>query len=137
MKGREDDRQRPSKTPPRHRAGDHRAVPGGGASGDRGIVLVSHRLDALGVRRGDAGRVRLARLADVGRDARGPVVTIDDPAVLERQVAYLDRLRALGRPQRNLGYVVCLVGVLMVVIARFRLGGEPWALWGGAAIIAI
>jgi hypothetical protein len=63
-------------------------------------------------------------------------VTIDDPAVLERQVAYLDRLRALGRPQRNLGYVVCLVGVLMVVIARFRLGGEPWALWGGVGIIA-
>jgi hypothetical protein len=63
-------------------------------------------------------------------------VTMEDPAVLERQVAYLERLRALGRPQRNLGYIACLVGVLMVVIARFRLGGEPLALWGGAAIIA-
>ena len=63
-------------------------------------------------------------------------MTIEDPAVLERQVAYLDRLRALGRPQRTLGLVACLVGVVMVVIARFRLGGEPWALWAGAAVIA-
>ena len=61
---------------------------------------------------------------------------IDDAALLERQHAYLDHVRALGRRERNLGYVACLVGVMMVVIARFRLSGEPWLLWGGGAMVA-
>jgi len=56
---------------------------------------------------------------------------------MERQAAYLDKVRALGRRERNFGYVACLVGVLIVVVARFRLSGEPWLLWSGVAVIAV
>ena len=62
-------------------------------------------------------------------------MTIDDPAVLDRQVAYLDRIRSLGRRERMFGLVASLVGVLIIVVARFRLAGEPWALWGGVAVV--
>jgi hypothetical protein len=62
-------------------------------------------------------------------------MTIDDPAVLERQVAYLDRIRTMGRRERTLGLVVSLIGVLIIVVARFRLAGEPWALWSGVAVV--
>lgn len=61
---------------------------------------------------------------------------IDDPAILDRQNAYLDAIRARGRRERSLGLIASLVGVLIVVVARFRLSGEPWALWGGLAIVA-
>ena len=64
-------------------------------------------------------------------------MTIDDPAVLDRQVAYLDMIRARGRRERSWGLIASLVGVLIVVVARFRLTGEPWALWGGLAVVAI
>ena len=63
-------------------------------------------------------------------------MTLDDPATLDRQAEYLDAVRALGRRPRALGYIACLVGVLMVAIARFRLGGESWLLWSGVAVIA-
>ena len=64
-------------------------------------------------------------------------MTIDDPVVLDRQVAYLDAVRALGRRERSWGLIASLIGVLIIVVARFRLSGEPWALWGGAAIVAV
>ena len=55
---------------------------------------------------------------------------IDDPAMLDRQIAYLDAIRARGRRERSLGLIASLVGVLIVVVARFRLSGAPWALCG-------
>ena len=61
----------------------------------------------------------------------------DDPALLDRQVAYLDSIRALGRRERFLGLGASLIGVLIVILARFRLGGEPWALWGGVGVVAV
>jgi hypothetical protein len=61
----------------------------------------------------------------------------DDPATLERQSAYLDRVRSLGRPQRFAGFVACAAGVAMMVLARYRLGGAPWLLWPGVAIVAL
>ena len=64
-------------------------------------------------------------------------MSLEDPALLERQHAYLDQIRALGRRERNLGFIACLVGVLVVVVARFRFAGEPWLLWGGAAVVAL
>ena len=60
-----------------------------------------------------------------------------DRAVPDRQSAYLETIRRMGRPQRNLGFIVCLLGVMMLVIARFRLAGAPWLLWGGVAVIAV
>jgi hypothetical protein len=62
---------------------------------------------------------------------------IDDAATLDRQSAYLEQVRALGRPQRTAGFIACLVGVLVMVLARFRLDNSPWLLWPGVAIVAL
>ena len=57
---------------------------------------------------------------------------IDDPVELQQRAAYLDALRAQGRPARFAGFVACLAGVLILVIGRYRLGGATWLLWSGA-----
>ena len=61
----------------------------------------------------------------------------DDAAQLARQAAYVDTLRAQGRPARFAGFVACLAGVLVLVIGRFKLGGAPWLLWSGVTIIGV
>ena len=61
----------------------------------------------------------------------------DDTAQLDRQSAYLDQVRALGRPQRFAGFVACALGVAMMVLAKYRLNGAPWLLWPGVAIVAL
>jgi protein-S-isoprenylcysteine O-methyltransferase Ste14 len=61
----------------------------------------------------------------------------DDPAQLARQSAYLDSMRAQGRPARFAGFIACLLGVLVLVLGRFRLGGPPWMLWTGVAIVGL
>ena len=63
-------------------------------------------------------------------------MTIDDPAVLDRQVAYLDRIRAMGQRERTIGLFASLVGVLIIVVARFRLTDQTWLLWVGVAVVA-
>ncbi len=60
---------------------------------------------------------------------------MDDPAFLDRQSAYLDTLRGLYRPERTAGFAACLIGAAMLIVARFRLNGEPWLLWGGAGVV--
>jgi hypothetical protein len=62
---------------------------------------------------------------------------IDDPAELDRRSAWLDAMRAQGRSARFAGLVACLVGVLVLIIGRYRLGGAVWMLWGGAGIVAL
>jgi hypothetical protein len=62
---------------------------------------------------------------------------IDDPVELQQRVAYLERLRAEGRRARFAGFVACLVGVMILVIGRFRLGGAAWLLWSGLAVVAL
>jgi hypothetical protein len=64
-------------------------------------------------------------------------MSLQAPADLDRQVAYLETLRGLGRPQRMAGMIACLVGVLMMVLARYRLGGAPWLLWPGVGVVAL
>jgi len=54
-----------------------------------------------------------------------------------REAAYLETLRGLGRPERTAGVIACLVGVVIMVLARYRFGGEPWLLWSGVAICAV
>jgi hypothetical protein len=61
----------------------------------------------------------------------------EDQAQLARQAAYVDTLRAQGRPARFAGFVACLAGVLVLVIGRFKLGGAPWLLWSGVTIIGV
>ena len=60
----------------------------------------------------------------------------DEIQHLDRQSAYLDTVRAVGRPARMAGVVCCLVGVLVLVVARFKLGGLAWMLWCGAGVVA-
>jgi hypothetical protein len=62
---------------------------------------------------------------------------IDDSAVLDRQAAYFEHVRALGRPARFAGFIACALGVAMMVLARYRLDGAPWVLWLGVAIVAL
>jgi hypothetical protein len=61
---------------------------------------------------------------------------IDDAANLDRQSAYLEQIRGLGRPQRFAGFIACAFGVAMIVLARFKLDNAPWLLWPGVAVIA-
>jgi hypothetical protein len=61
----------------------------------------------------------------------------DDTVELQRRAAYLEALRAQGRPARFVGFIACLVGVLILVVGRFRLGGAIWMLWSGSAVIAL
>ena len=46
----------------------------------------------------------------------------DDPALLDRQSAYLDTLRTLYRPYRTAGFIACLLGAMLLILARFRFG---------------
>jgi hypothetical protein len=62
---------------------------------------------------------------------------VDDPATLERQSAYLEQVRSMGRPQRFAGFIACLLGVMMMVLARYKLDSNPWVLWPGVAIVAV
>ena len=61
---------------------------------------------------------------------------MDDAAGIDRQSAYLEQIRAMGRPQRLAGFIACLVGVMMMVLARFKLDNAPWLLWPGVAVVA-
>lgn len=61
----------------------------------------------------------------------------DEVVTAQRRSAYVDALRAQGRPQRMAGFIACLAGVLILVIARFRLGGETWLLWAGVGVIGV
>jgi len=35
------------------------------------------------------------------------------------------------------GRIACLLGVLVLVFGRFKLGGPPWMLWTGVAVIGV
>jgi hypothetical protein len=59
----------------------------------------------------------------------------DDPAELAHRAAYLDTLRGQGRAARTAGFIACLVGVLILVVGRFRLGGAIWLLWTGIVVV--
>jgi hypothetical protein len=62
---------------------------------------------------------------------------IDDPELLAKQSAYIDKIRGLYKRERNAGFVFCLVGVLGLVLVRFRLEAPPWALWAPLGIVAL
>jgi hypothetical protein len=59
----------------------------------------------------------------------------DEAAQLQRQSAYVDSVRALGRPARVTGFVLSAAGVTMMIVARYRLDSPP-LLWAGVATVA-
>src|SRR5262249_20661135 len=103
--------------------------------GGRRHFRLPRRLGHVAVPGRDPDRLRLARVADFGRRTRAEGVMTEDPAELARRAAYLDTLRAQGRTVRTVGFIASLVGVLILVIGRFRLGGAIWLLWTGVAVI--
>ncbi|MFI4934563.1 MAG: hypothetical protein ACHP7N_08090 [Caulobacterales bacterium] len=62
---------------------------------------------------------------------------MDDPVVLDRQAAYIDTLRGLYKSERTAGFAACLIGVLMMLVGRFRGGAPIWLVWSGAGVVAI
>jgi len=65
------------------------------------------------------------------------VTMLDDPALLNRQAAYVEQIRAIGRWERSAGFVACLLGVLILVLARFRFGGQPLVVGAGVAVVGV
>jgi uncharacterized membrane protein len=61
----------------------------------------------------------------------------DEARALERRCDYIDTVRGLYRRERNAGFVACLLGVLMLVWARFVTGVPALVLWAGLAVIAV
>ena len=49
----------------------------------------------------------------------------------------LDALRACGRGERNLGYVCCLVGVLVMITGRFMAGAPIWLTSLGVGVVVL
>lgn len=61
----------------------------------------------------------------------------DEARRLERRCDYIDTVRGLYRRERNAGFVASLLGVLMLVWARFGAGVPSAVLWAGLAVIAV
>ena len=61
----------------------------------------------------------------------------DEAADLQRRSVYLDTVRAQGRAWRTAGFIACLLGVMILVIGRYKLGAAPWLLWTGAGVVAV
>ena len=51
----------------------------------------------------------------------------DDPALLEKRVAYVKTIRALYRTERMAGMAGCLVGALLLIWGRQAAGAPAWA----------
>ncbi|MGH6987685.1 MAG: hypothetical protein ACRED9_12725 [Caulobacteraceae bacterium] len=56
---------------------------------------------------------------------------------LAARSAYIDHLRSLGRRARTAGFAVCLLGVLLLVIARSKALAPAWESAGAIAVIAV
>jgi hypothetical protein len=56
---------------------------------------------------------------------------------LERRLAYIDQVRAIARRERNLGFVCCLLGVLGLAFAAYRLEAGAFSTPGVIALATI
>jgi hypothetical protein len=61
---------------------------------------------------------------------------IDDSALNTRRAAYADTIRSLGRRERGIGFVACLMGALLLVWGRTVAGAPFWAVVVGLMGIA-
>ncbi len=57
--------------------------------------------------------------------------------LLKRKGEYIDRLRRLGRGERVVGFIACLVGVLALILVRRMGWGPPWGIWVALGVIAV
>lgn len=59
---------------------------------------------------------------------------IDDPQELARRAAYIDEIRGVARSARTIGFICCLVGVLVLAFASYRLEAGAFSPAGYAAL---
>ena len=52
-----------------------------------------------------------------------------------RKIAYIEQIRGLYRRERTIGLVGCLLGVLLLVLARYRMTDATWAMWLAVGVI--
>jgi hypothetical protein len=60
---------------------------------------------------------------------------IDDSVLNTRRAAYADTIRSLGRRERGLGLVACLVGAILLIWGRTVQGAPFWAVVAGLVTI--
>lgn len=60
---------------------------------------------------------------------------IDDPDYIRRRIAYIDAVRSIHPNKRTAGMIGCLLGVILIALAKFREGSPHWVLWAGLAVI--
>ena len=61
---------------------------------------------------------------------------IDDSELNMRKSAYIDTLRGMHKSKRQLGFVGCLIGVILMFAARIRPELPDVLVWVGVAIVA-
>ena len=61
---------------------------------------------------------------------------IDDSDFNIRKAAYLKTIRGLGRRERGIGFVACLLGALLLIWGRVVAGAPEWAVVLGLVTIA-
>jgi len=61
---------------------------------------------------------------------------IDDSVLNTRRAAYADTIRSLGRRERGIGFVACLLGALLLIWGRTVAGAPAWAVVAGLGTIA-
>lgn len=62
---------------------------------------------------------------------------IDDSELNMKKSAYIDTLRGLHKSKRHLGFIGCLVGVIVMFAARIRPELPDVLVWVGVAIVAV
>ncbi|WP_297513006.1 hypothetical protein [uncultured Caulobacter sp.] len=62
---------------------------------------------------------------------------IDDSALNIRRAAYADSIRALGRRERGVGFLACLVGAILLIWGRTVQGAPSWAVVAGLVTIGV
>jgi hypothetical protein len=55
---------------------------------------------------------------------------IDDPAELDARIAWLQDVRKVGQWPRAFGFAFCLIGVILLTFATYKLPGGPRSSFG-------
>ena len=61
---------------------------------------------------------------------------IDDSDLNAKKIAYIDRIRGMHKNKRNLGFLGCLLGVLIMLAGRYSPQVPDWTVWAGVAVVA-
>ncbi|HET9160780.1 MAG TPA: hypothetical protein VFN88_09210 [Caulobacteraceae bacterium] len=64
---------------------------------------------------------------------------IDDPAELRARIAWVQEVRKVGQWPRSFGFVFCLIGVILLTYATYKVPGGPRSPFGytSLAVIAV